>query len=52
MEIEFKYKFDEKHEIVHICREEDLSEIIQSFRLFLLGVGFHPTCVNEHIQPD
>jgi hypothetical protein len=32
--------------------DETLSEVMQSFRKFLLAVGYHPESINEYIEAE
>ena len=55
--IEFKYEFKDLHGVItaeasHKCHEETIPEIVQSFRQFLLGIGFHPDTVDNYIEAD
>ncbi len=57
MKIQFKYefkdRFDELQSSVSVeSYEESLPEIIQTFRNFLLAIGFQPESVNEYIEEN
>jgi hypothetical protein len=57
MKMTFKYQFINLEgqliaETVHSINEDSLADIMQSFRLFLLGSGFHPDSVDKYIEAN
>ena len=57
MMITFSYQFKDINghvtsEVSATCHEESLPEVIQSFRYFLLGIGFQPESVDNYIEAD
>ena len=57
MSLEFKYVYTDTQgniltEISHKTQEPCLNEVLQEFRQFLLGIGYHPDSVNEYIEAN
>jgi hypothetical protein len=57
MMITFKYEFKDVRdqlttEVEYTIHDDSLPEIVQSFRQFLMGIGFHPDSVKAYIEED
>ena len=57
MTITFKYEHKDisgnvTTEVEHTTHEESLSNIMQEFRQFLLGIGFQPDSVETYIEAE
>ena len=37
---------------MHIRDDVDVHTFLQEIRLFMLGIGYHPECVDEYIEPE